>query len=114
MPRLKPEDVTAHIRKSLAEPNVMKKMSDGQNLILIARNGRGYWTYQWRDGTSARTKVLGNAPEMSPARARQAREELAVQRRAGIVARRGAAARRANPAPAGAAGKLFGEVVTES
>jgi len=83
MPRLKHEDVTDHIRKSLAAPGKMIKISDGQNLILIARNGRGYWSYQFRDGMSARTKVLGNAPEMSPAKARQAREKLAVQRRDG-------------------------------
>jgi integrase len=111
MPRLKHEDVTDHIRKSLAAPGKMIKISDGQNLILIARNGRGYWSYQFRDGMSARTKVLGNAPEMSPAKARQAREKLAVQRRDGTIARRGIVNRMAHVAPGMVAGKLFGEVL---
>jgi integrase len=111
--RLRPEDVTKAIQASTGNPK-MTKISDGQSLYLITRNGRGYWSYNWREGASFRTKLLGNAPEMSPARARAIREELATERRNGrTVERRGAAVRRANPKPAEPTGKLFGEVVTE-
>jgi len=92
----------------------MTKISDGQSLYLITRNGRGYWSYNFRDGASYRTKLLGSAADVSPSQARQAREKMAVERRNGrTVERRGAAIRRANPGPATASGKLFGEVVTE-
>jgi Phage integrase central domain/Arm DNA-binding domain len=113
MPRLKDEDVRQHIRKSLATSK-MGKISDGNSLFLIARNGRGWWTYNWRDGTSARTKVLGPAPEMSPAKARQAREALAVERRSGLVSeRRGIANRLAHPVAKKITSPSFGEVVAD-
>ena len=111
--RLRPDDVTKAIKASIGNPK-MTKISDGQSLYLITRNGRGYWSYNWREGASFRTKLLGIAPEVSPARARIIREELATERRNGRTPqRRGAAVRRAKPSPAGTAGKLFGEVVTE-
>src|SRR3984957_20474874 len=115
--RLRPDDVTAAIKKSIGNPKITK-ISDGQSLYLITRNGRGYWSYNWREGASFRTKLLGSAgpgaEDLSPAKARTIREEIATERRNGRAPqRRGAAARRANPVRAGAAGKLFGEVVTE-
>jgi integrase len=115
--RLRPDDVTAAIKKSVGNPK-MTKISDGQSLYLITRNGRGYWSYNWREGASFRTKLLGSAGtgahDLSPAKARTIREEIATERRSGRAPqRRGATVRRANPVRAGAAGKLFGEVVTE-
>ncbi|MGD0851691.1 Arm DNA-binding domain-containing protein, partial [Bradyrhizobium sp.] len=112
MPRLDPKKVVAAIKESEGN-KTLKRISDGQSLYLMVRNGRGYWSYSWRDGASFRTKLLGSAA-MSPAKARIAREEEATKRRSGIVfERRGAANRRLNPAPADAAGKLFGDVVVE-
>jgi integrase len=115
MARLRPEDVKDHIKSSIGDPK-LKKISDGQSLYLITRNGRGYWSYSWREGASFRTKLLGPAPEMSPAAARRAREVIAVERRAGGIERRGIANRMAHPTTAKRAGepaKLFGEVVAE-
>jgi integrase len=87
------------------------KHSDGQSLYLLTRDGLGWWQYQWREGSKSRSKMLGSAADMSPSRARIKREEHATERRKGrTVERRGAAVRRANPE---AAGKLFGDVVTE-
>ena len=112
MPRLRPEQVIAAIKASIGVTK-LRKISDGNNLSLMTRNGRGYWAYSWREGASFRTKLLGSAADISPTKARQAREEIAVSLRAGHVDRRGIANRMAHPARAVTAGKLFGEVVTE-
>ena len=108
--RLRPDQVSAAIRSGRAQ-----KIPDGGNLYLVTRNGRGFWVYQYRDGALIRSKGLGSAEDVSPAQARRAREEFAVQRRAGIVGeRRGIANRLAHPArekPADETAKLFGEVV---
>jgi integrase len=109
-PRLRPDDVTAAINASIGNPK-FTRTPDGNSLYLLTRNGRGYWCYQWRQGNTSRAKMLGTAADMSPAAARQKREEAAVNRRAGIIPeRRGIAHRKASPAPAVAAGRLFGEV----
>jgi integrase len=113
MPNLNPTAVTKAINDSVGNSKI-KKHSDGQSLYLLTRDGLGWWQYQWREGVKSRSKMLGSAADMSPAAARIKREEAATDRRKGHApGRRGAAIRRANPAPAGAAGKLFGEVVTE-
>jgi integrase len=59
--------------------------------------------------------TAGTAPgDLSPLKARTAREAEATARRNGRPAeRRGAANRKANPEPVEGAGKLFGDVVTE-
>jgi integrase len=115
MPRLRPDQVAAHIKASAGQP--MRKISDGQSLYLITRNGRGYWSYQWREGTSFRTLLLGSASDMSPAKARHAREEKASERRKGKPAeRRGAANRAAHPVAAmsiAASGEAAGELLSD-
>src|ERR1700674_949838 len=101
---LRPEDVSRAIQARTGNPK-MTKISDGQSLYLITRNGRGYWSYNWREGASFRTKLIGSAGtgagDLSPAKARTIREEIATERRNGRAPqRRGAAVRRANPKPA--------------
>jgi integrase len=114
--RLRPDQVAAAIKASFGNPK-FKKIADGNSLYLMTRNGRGYWSFQFKDGKSFRSKLLGSASDVSPNQARRAREEFAVRRRAGIVGeRRGIANRLAHPAtekPADGAAKLFGEVVAE-
>ncbi len=114
--RLRTDQVADAIKDSVGNTK-SKRTPDGNSLYLITRNGRGYWTYQWREGNASRTKLLGSAADMSPNQARRAREEFAVARRSGIVGeRRGIANRMAHHAPdkrAGEAGKLFGEVVAK-
>src|ERR1700692_774904 len=114
--RLRPDQVAAHIKASVGNPK-FKRTPDGNSLYLLTRNGRGYWSYQWREGNASRAKLLGSAADMSPNQARRAREEFAVGRRNGTAGeRRGIAKRMAHPAPekrAGEAAKLFGEVVAE-
>lgn len=118
MPRLRPDQVTAAIKSSVGKP--MRKISDGHSLYLITRNGRGYWSYQWRDGSTFRTKLLGSAADVSPAQARRAREEAAVARRSARVDRRGAVNRAAHaliphgsavPATGEAAGELLSDLL---
>ena len=93
--RLRPDQVSAAIRSGRAQ-----KIPDGGNLYLVTRNGRGFWVYQYRDGALIRSKGLGSAEDVSPAQARRAREEFAVQRRAGIVGeRRGIANRIGSSCP---------------
>jgi integrase len=127
MAKLDPAKVAAAIKASIDNPKI-KKHSDGQSLYLLTRDGLGWWQYQWREGASSRSKMLGSAADMSPARARVEREGLATSRRNSIMeTRRGIPGNR--PAVAGirshpsnrwprarstaVAGKLFGEVVTE-
>src|SRR5260221_12470476 len=96
---LRTDQVADAIKDSVGNTK-SKRTPDGNSLYLITRNGRGYWTYQWREGNASRTKLLGSAADMSPNQARRAREEFAVARRSGIVAeRRGNANRRAHYTP---------------
>jgi integrase len=117
MPKLNPTKVAKAINDSVGV-KTLRKISDGQSLYLLTRNGRGYWSYAWRDGASFRTKMLGTAGkapgDLSPLAARTKREAEATARRNGRPAeRRGLVNRKANPRPVDAAGKLFGDVVTE-
>jgi integrase len=124
MPRLDPPTrldrtaVDTAIAKSVGRKHpktgrlTIVKHNDGQSLYLLTRDGLGWWQYQWREGAKSRSKLLGSAADMSPAKARQAREELAVERRNGIIPeRRGIVNRRANAESAQPGSKLFGEVV---
>jgi integrase len=61
----------------------LTRHSDGHNLYLAVRNGRGFWVYQFRDGANIRSKGLGSATTMTAAAARRAREEFIVARRRG-------------------------------
>ena len=115
--RLDTKEVAKAITASVGV-KTLTKISDGLSLYLLTRNGRGYWSYSFRDGPSFRTKMLGTAGtapgDLSLNKARQAREEMAAERRNGrSVERRGAANRKANPKPVEGTDKLFGDVVTE-
>src|ERR1700730_18179223 len=63
---------------------VNQKLADGHNLYLVVKNGKGFWVHQFRDGKVIRSKGLGTATTMTPARARRAREAFAVARREGL------------------------------
>ena len=81
---LKPDQVTAAIRSG-----VNQKIADGNNLYLVVRDGRGFWVLQYRDGQKIRSKGLGSATKVTPARARRAREEFVVRRRRADAAANG-------------------------
>jgi integrase len=117
MPKLDPKKVAKAINDSVGVKK-LTKISAGQSLYLLTRNGRGYWSYAWREGASFRTLLLGTAGtargDLSLQAARNAREARATERREGREpARRGAANRKANPKAPAIGEKLFGEVVTE-
>ena len=78
--RIRPDEVAAAIKSG-----VNQKIPDGNNLYLLVRNGRGFWTYQFRDGPTIRSKGLGSAATVTPAQARRAREDFVVARRNGIA-----------------------------
>jgi integrase len=104
---LKPDEVAAAIRSG-----VNQKLSDGSNLYLVVRNGRGFWVLQYRDGKGIRSKGLGSAVKVTPAQARRAREEFVVRRRN----RNGTAPGLAFPrlhVPAAPSDLPFGEAVEE-
>jgi integrase len=117
MPKLNPTKVAEAIKASEGV-KTLRKISDGHSLYLLTRNGRGYWSYAFRDGASFRTMLLGTAGkalgDLSPLAARTRREAEATARRNGRPAERRGAANRSvrTQAPAGA-GKLFADVVTE-
>jgi len=77
---LKPKEVTDAIASGIDQ-----KISDGSNLYLVVRNGRGFWVYQFRDGKVTRSKGLGSAATVTPAQARRAREDFVVARRSGVT-----------------------------
>jgi integrase len=76
---LRPEQVADAIRSG---DNA--KISDGHNLYLLVRNGRGFWVHQFRDGDVIRSTGLGSAATVTLAQARRAREAFSVARRTGI------------------------------
>ena len=78
---LRAEQVSDAIRRG-----VNAKISDGHNLYLVVKNGRGFWVYQYRDGAVIRSKGLGSAANVTPAQARRARENCAVALRSGVAA----------------------------
>jgi integrase len=80
MPLLKPQQVSDAIARG-----VNAKISDGHNLYLIVKNGRGFWVHQFRDGPVIRSKGFGSAANVTLAAARRAREAFSVARRAGIA-----------------------------
>src|ERR1700694_1995169 len=80
MPHLKPQQVNDAIARG-----VNAKISDGHNLYLIVKNGRGFWVHQFRDGPVIRSKGFGSAATVTLAEARRAREAFSVARRAGIA-----------------------------
>jgi integrase len=77
---LKSDDVASLIRAG-----VNKKITDGRSLYLTVRGGRGYWSYEFRDGKVRRSRGLGSAADVSPAAARRARDAFAVGRRNGAL-----------------------------
>src|ERR1700688_1766173 len=79
---LRAEQVSDAIRRG-----VNAKISDGHNLYLVVKNGRGFWVYQYRDGAVIRSKGLGSAANVTPAQARRARENFAVALRSGVAAK---------------------------
>jgi integrase len=117
---LKPEQVKALVAASV-DNKKFTRISDGNSLYLMTRNGRGYWSFLYKQNNSLRTKMLGTAADLSPNQARQKRNRFNVERRSGegvVEMPRGVPAlpvptRTAHAEPAQPAGKLFGEVVTE-
>src|SRR5271156_6864518 len=63
---------------------VNQKISDGHNLYLVVKNGKGFWVHQFRDGAVIRSKGLGSAASVTPAQARREREAFTVARREGV------------------------------
>jgi hypothetical protein len=96
---LRSEQVSDAIRRG-----VNAKISDGHNLYLVVKNGRGFWVYQYRDGAVIRSKGLGSAAKVTPAQARRARENFAVALRSGV------AAEALGIRPTQVRGELFGKV----
>lgn len=76
---LRPEQVSNAIKRG-----VNQKLADGHNLCLVVKNGKGFWVYQFRDGSVIRSKGLGSAARVTLAQARRAREAFAVARREGL------------------------------
>jgi hypothetical protein len=68
MAKLDPAKVAAAIKASIDNPKI-KKHSDGQSLYLLTRDGLGWWQYQWREGASSRSKMLGSARYVARSRA---------------------------------------------
>lgn len=68
---LRPEQVRELIKGGNA------RYADGHSLYLVVKNGRGFWTMQYRDpneGGTIRWHGLGSAEHVTPAAARRARE----------------------------------------
>src|ERR1700674_639878 len=102
---LKPEQVAAAIKSGANQ-----KISDGRSLYLVTRNGKGFWVFEYRDGSARRSRGLGSAADVSPAAARRARDTFAVNRtRASLHS----IAAMPHATPGVAAGKPFGRAFAE-
>jgi len=69
------------LNPSIGNPK-LKKISDGASLYLITRMAGAIGVIHG-GRRELRTKLLGSAADKSPAAARRAREDIAVERRAG-------------------------------
>jgi integrase len=67
-----------------AGPSV-KKIADGGGLYLFVKNGRAYWTWQFRNGASWSSKGFGPFPAVTPKAAREAAESYRVALRSGTA-----------------------------
>lgn len=79
---LSPKQVAEAIAASKSGKS--RRHADGRNLYLVARRGRGFWVYQFRDkanGNTPRSKGLGSAADVTLAAARRKREDFAAARR---------------------------------
>jgi integrase len=108
---LRPDQVKAAIAASEGNPK-FTRIRDGASLYLMTRNGRGYWQFNYREGKSLRSKMLGTAADLSPNQARQKREAFKVERRSGSVSE-AASGHRLVERAAEAAGPLFSVLVAE-
>jgi hypothetical protein len=72
--KLKPCQVEAAIQSGKTQ-----KLSDGNSLYLVTRNGHGFWSFMYRDPETGklRTKGLGPADRVTLKQAREYREEQA-------------------------------------
>jgi integrase len=83
---LSPKQVTTKIKASAGQmnakgrPKVIKHPA-GHGLYLIARDGKGWWSYQFREGAKVKSKGLGSAAAVTPTQANKARETFSVIRR---------------------------------
>jgi integrase len=76
---LTPKQVSDAIRSG-----ANRRISDGRSLYLLIKNGKGFWTYRYRDGAKVRSVGLGSAATVTPAQARRARDAFVVARHTGI------------------------------
>jgi integrase len=98
-----------HQSIAAAGPSV-KKIADGGGLYLFVKNGRAYWTWQFRNGDGWSSKGFGAFPSVTPKAAREAAEAYRVALRSGTVM---APAVKPRQARAAVTGKTFAEVVPQ-
>jgi integrase len=104
MPRL----TTQQCHQGIANAGpAVKKIADGGGLYLFVKNGRAYWTYQFRNGDHWSSKGFGPFPATTPKMAREAAEAYRVALRSGAVSETTRKAVRS------ATSKSFAEVVPE-
>lgn len=114
---LKPDYVKAAIKASDGVKTFTRISDGGGSLYLMTRNGRGYWSFMYKQVRKLRSKILGSAADLSPNQARLKRNRFALGLKDGKVPAeqpRGVAAlREASAELVATTDKLFGEVVAE-
>ena len=75
-----------HQAIAAAGPSV-KKIADGGGLYLFVKNGRAYWTWQFRNGDRWSSQGFGAFPSVTPKAAREAAEAYRVALRSGTARR---------------------------
>jgi integrase len=87
---LRPDEVDSAVKASAGNPK-FTRIKDGHSLYLMTRNGRGYWSFMYKQNSKLRTEMLGTTANLSPIQARKARDRFNVWRDDGFVKpRRGA------------------------
>jgi integrase len=82
MPRLTTQQCHEAIAKA---GSAIKKIADGGGLYLFVKNGRAFWTWQFRNGASWSSKGFGPFPAVTPKAAREAAESYRVALRSGTA-----------------------------
>jgi len=79
-----------------------RKIAAGNGIKLVVRNGKGFWTFRYWNGSKVVERGLGSASEVSPAAARRARDDF-------MAAFRQRPSQMALHLAAGGSGPMFGQ-----
>lgn len=100
-------------QKAIADAgaSAIKKVADGHGLYLFVKNGRAFWTLQFRKGDSWSSRGFGSFPDVTPKQAREKVADYKHDLKNGTAPASAVVIRMPRKAAAAGAGKPFKEAV---